>query len=188
MKNRILSAALAFTALASAQGAAAQNACVEPEDLSDTVIYAMPMLYEAVQAPCSSIFAASPFMVNDADAFVDRFRTGQDAAWPGTLRLLKVFMARNAAEESDDTSAMTDAFALLPEDALRPLVDVIVTQLISERLVKDIKVSTCGDVAEAMELIAPLPPENVAGLAAFIGKQADLDNPAICGAKPIAAE
>ena len=188
MKTRFASAMLAVTALTSAQGAAAQQAaCVEADDLSDTVIYAMPMLYDSVQGPCSSIFAESAFMTNDAGAFVEQFAVQQDAVWPGTLRLLKVFMTANAAKEGADTS-MTDAIALMPDDALRPLVDVILVQLLNDRLVKDIKVSTCSDVAEAMELIAPLPPENIAGLASFIARQVDLKDPAICGTETLSAE
>jgi hypothetical protein len=177
MKTKILSAALAATALTSAQGAAAQQACVQAEDLSDTITYAMPAVYGAVQVPCSAIFAENEFMTNDAGAFVDQFRAMGDAAWPGTLRLLKVFMT--SGENAGD--GMAEAVAQMPDDALRPLVDVILTQMVEERLTKDMKVSTCSDIAEAMELIAPLPPENIAGLAAFLARQADLKNPQICG-------
>jgi hypothetical protein len=177
MKTKILSAALAVTALASAQGAAAQQACVQAEDLSDTITYAMPAVFGAVQAPCSAIFAENEFMTNEAGAFVDQFRSIGDAAWPGTLRLLKVFMT--SGENAGD--GMAEAVAQMPDDALRPLVDVILTQMVEERLTTDMKVSTCSDIAEAMELLAPLPPENIAGLAAFLARQADLKNPQICG-------
>lgn len=179
MKTRIASAALALTALASGQALAAQQACVEAEDLGDTVTYAMPMLYEAVEAPCSAIFAESAFMTNEAGAFLDQFRERQDAAWPGTLRLLKVFMTSQGEKDGDD--GMAAAIAMMPEDSLRPLVDVIIGQMVSERIAKEIKVSTCSDIAEAMELIAPLPPENISGLTVFLAKQAKLDDPKICG-------
>ncbi|MEM1053806.1 MAG: hypothetical protein AAGI28_17115 [Pseudomonadota bacterium] len=126
-------------------------------------------------------------MTNEAQSFVDQFAGRQDSAWPGTLRLLKVFMAANGAGgEGGDAIAQT--IALMPEDALRPLVDVIVEQLVNDRLVNDIKVSTCSDIAEVMELIAPLPPENIAGLAAFTARQANLEEPAICGVPPKVAE
>lgn len=179
MKTKIVSAALALTALASGQALAAQQACVEADDLGDTVTYAMPMLYQAVESPCSAIFAQSSFMTNEADAFLEQFRERQDSAWPGTLRLLKVFMAAQGEDGGD--AGMADAIAMMPEDSLRPIVDVIIAQMVSERIAQNIKVSTCSDIAEAMELIAPLPPENISGLTVFLAKQAELDNPKICG-------
>ena len=184
MKTRIASTTLALTALVSAQGASAQEACVSADDLADTVTYAMPMLYNSVQGPCSQVFSKSPFMTNEADAFIDRFRDKKEESWPGTLRLLKVFMA---AESGEDNS-MGEALAQMPDEALRPLVDVIIGQMLNERIAQEIKMSTCSDVAEAMELIAPLPPENISALVSFIARQTDLKNPSICGAKKAATK
>ena len=183
MKATILGVALAATSLTVAQGASAQQACVEAEDLSDTITYAMPAVYGALQVPCSATFAENAVMANEAGAFVDQFRAMGDVAWPGTLRMLKVFM--NSGENADN--GMAEAVAQMPDDALRPLVDAILTQMVVERLTKDMKVSTCADIAEAMELIAPLPPENIAGLAAFLARQADLKNPQICGTEMASA-
>ncbi|MEP1422591.1 MAG: hypothetical protein ABJK59_12545 [Erythrobacter sp.] len=180
MKTKIASVALALTALTSGQTVLAQQACVEAADLGDAIAYAMPMLYETVQVPCSSTFAESAFMTNEADAFLDQFREQQDASWPGTLRLLKVFMAAQDSESTGE-DALVAAIAQMPEESLRPLVDVIIGQMLNERIASTIKVSTCSDIAEAMELVAPLPPENITGLATFIAKRADLKNPTICG-------
>ena len=182
MKTKILSTALAFTALASAQAASAQQQlCVESADLSDAVTYAMPMLYDAVQTLCTNEFAASEFMMTEADGFIAQFDDLQDASWPGTLRLIKVFMAADAAKEGKGEDPMMAAFEQMPPEALRPLVDVFVGQMITNDLAKDLKPSTCGDIAEAMELVAPLPPENIGGLAGFIARVAGIDDPAICG-------
>lgn len=184
MKTKIAAATLAFAALTSAQGAAAQQACIEPSDLGDTIIYAMPLLYQSIEAPCSSVFAASPFMTIDAQAYVDQFYQRQDAAWPGTLRLIKTFMAVETTQEGGSDTAMAEAIAQLPPETLRPFADVIINQVIDERIATNIKVSTCSDIAEAMELIAPLPPENLSGLAVFVAKQVELKNPTICGFEP----
>lgn len=182
MKTKILSTALAFTALASAQAAAAQQACVEIADVSDAVTYAMPTLYNAIQEPCSPEFAASEFMTYEADAFVAQFSDLQDEAWPGTLRLLKVFMAADAAEKGEGEDPMLAAFEQMPPETLRPLVDVFVGQMIKDDLAKDLKPSTCGDIAEVMELVSPLPPENIGGLAGFLARVAGLEKPPVCGA------
>lgn len=181
MKNPFLASTLALAALASAQGAQAQQACVAPQDLSDTITYVMPIVYDTIRGKCAAQFRASTFMRNDGDAFVDQFRARQDEAWPGALRLLKVFMAQRSGSE-DQTAAM---IASLPEESLRPFVDGIVGVVITERLGADFKPETCHDVAEAMELIAPLPVENISGLVTFLARQADLDEPKICPAKPV---
>ena len=187
MKTKILSAALAFTALGSAQAAVAQQACVQSEDLSDAVTYAMPMLYDAMLDPCANEFAASEFMSTEADAFIAQFGAMQDQAWPGTLRLIKVFMAADAAEKGEGEDPMMAAFEQMPPEALRPLVDIFVGQMITDDLAKDLKPSTCGDIAEVMELVSPLPPENIGGLAGFIARVTGLDNPPLCAAANAAA-
>ena len=181
MKVKILSTSLAFAALLAAQTAAAQQICVESADVSDAVTYAMPTLYDAVKDPCSNEFAANDFMTNEADAFIAQFDDLQDTSWPGTLRLLKVFMAADAAEKGDAEDPMMTAFAQMPPDALRPLVDIFVGQLIKDDLAKDIKPATCSDIAEIMELVSPLPPENIGGLAGLIARMTELDNPPVCG-------
>lgn len=180
MKTGFLNAALGFTALASAQGAAAQQACVEPDDLADALVYATPMLYDSVKSPCTAIFSQSQFMTNDADAFVEQFRAQRDASWDGTLSLLKIFIAADA-DQGGEPDPMAQAVAQLPSEALRPLADVILGGLIDERITSKIDNNTCADIAEAMELVAPLPLENLTGLALFLAGQADLKNPAICG-------
>ena len=181
MKTKILSAALAFTALGSAQAALAQQSCVQSEDLSDAVTYAMPMLYDATLEPCANEYAASEFMMTEADAYIAQFGALQDQAWPGTLRLIKVFMAADSAEKGEGEDPMLAAFEQMPPEALRPLVDIFVGQMITDDLAKDLKPSTCSDIAEVMELVAPLPPENVGGLAGFIARVTGLDNPPLCG-------
>ena len=179
MKYQFTASHLAFAALASSQAASAQEACVAPEDLSDTITYAVPILYEAMKTPCGTEFAANPFMSVEGEAFVERFRVQQDAAWPGTLRLLRVFMTQQSGEGEQDQ--MIEMVASLPDEALRPIVDMIVAQMVNERLASEIQPTTCADVAEVMELLAPLPPENISNLATFIARQAELDEPSICG-------
>lgn len=181
MKTKALSSALTLAALTSAQVAAAQQPCVATADVSDAVTYAMPTLYDAMKAPCSSEFAASDFMTNEADAFIAQFGALQDAAWPGTLRLLKVFIAAEGAKDGEPADPMMAALGQLPPEALRPLVDVFVGQMITNDLVKDVKPQTCTDIAEVLELVAPLPPENIGGLAGFLARVTDLDNPPVCG-------
>jgi hypothetical protein len=180
MSRRIIAPTLALAALASATAAQAQQkACIEPADMTDAIIYAMPIAYDAAQTACANRFAANGFMAREGDAWVAGYRDGQDKAWPGALRVLKTFMADDAANKGkgDDMSAIITA---LPEDALRPFVDAMVGQMIA----KEIKPDSCGTIERAVELLSPLPGENVGGLVAFILEMDKKGKQPICGAAP----
>jgi len=181
MTRRLIAPALALTALASATAAEAQvQPCVEPADLADAIVYVMPVAYDAARTACESRFAASGFIAREGDAYIAPFREGQDKAWPGALRMLKTFMDEDAkgkgqAGKSDDMAA---AIAALPEEALRPFVDALIGQAIEG----EIKPESCGKIERGIELLSPLPGENLGGLIAFIVELADIKNPPICGA------
>ena len=177
----IASALLAGAALFSAQAAQAQQACIAPEDLNDGLTYAIPMIYEAAMATCADQYSANGFMKSEGPAFADGFRTLQDDAWPGALRLIKVFAASGTDDGEDDP--MGAIINSVPAEVLRPFVDAMVLEMVAA----EIKPDSCGKIERGAELIAPLPPENVSGLLTFIAEQAKLDDPSICGVE-VAAE
>jgi hypothetical protein len=183
MTTRIIAPALAFAALVTAQTAQAQEqTCVAAADLGDAVIYAMPIAFDAAQTACANRLSSDGFMATGGETFIANFRAGQDKAWPGAFRLLKTFMDKdNASAEDDGINAMIGA---LPEDALRPFVDGLVGQMIA----KEIKGDSCTKIERGLELISPLPTENVGGLFAFFAEVTDLKNPPICGASPTTAK
>ena len=177
----IASALLAGAALFSAQAAQAQQACVAPEDLQDGLTYAMPMIYEAAMSSCGGQYSATGFMKTEGAAFADGFRALQDDSWPGALRLIKAFAAKDGDDgEADPIAAIIDS---VPADALRPFVDAMVLQMVAG----EIKPDSCEKIERGVELIAPLPPENVTGLLTFIAEQTKIDNPPLCGVE-VAAE
>lgn len=178
MTSRFIAPVLALGALASAQTAQAQQSCVAPADLSDTIIYAMPIAYDASLQACTKQFSMDGYMQNGGADFVEQFRAQQDAAWPGMFRLIKVFMSEGgkAKSKSADMSAMLSA---LPEDAIRPFIDAIVAQKIAE----EIKPQSCETIERTAELLSPLPADNIAQLVTLLASQADLKEPEICGTK-----
>lgn len=181
MTKRVLAPALAFVALASATTAQAQQqTCVAAADLADTVLYAMPIAYDAVGTSCASQLKRDGFMAKGGDAFIAKFRAKQGSAWPGAFRLLKTFMAKDAAGEAASGTDMTAMIAALPEESLRPFVDGLVGQMIAG----EIKPDSCSKIERGMELLSPLPVENVARLMTFISEVADLKDPQICGLAP----
>ena len=181
MTKPVLAPALALLALASATTAQAQQqTCVAAADLGDTVLYAMPIAYDAVSTSCASQLKRDGFMAKDGEAFIAKFRDRQDSAWPGAFRLLKTFMAKDNADEAKSGADMMKMIAALPEDSLRPFVDGLVGQMIAG----EIKPDSCGKIERGLELLSPLPVDNVAGLMAFIAEVADMKDPQICPVAP----
>ncbi len=176
MTTRIIAPALALLALTSAQAAhAQQQTCVAAADLGDAVVYAMPIAFDAARNACANRLSKDGFMATGGEAVIAPFRAGQDRAWPGAFRLLKTFMAAEGGEGED--SQINAMITALPEDALRPFVDGLAGQMIAD----EIKGDSCARIERGLELIAPLPTENVGGLVAFIAEMTDLKNPPICG-------
>lgn len=177
MTFRMIAPVLGLAALATAQTAQAQQqACVQAADLGDTVVYAMPIAYDAVRTACANRLTNNGFMATNGDAFIAGFREGQDAAWPGAFRMLKTFMADDSIAKGQSDVDMSAMLAALPEEALRPFVDGMVGQMIAA----EIKGDSCSKIERGVELISPLPTENVGGLFAFIAEMADLKNPPVC--------
>jgi hypothetical protein len=177
MTTRLFAPALAIAALTSAQAAQAQQqACIASEDIGDAVVYALPIAFDAAQNACANRLSGNGFMAKGGEAFIAQFRAGQDKAWPGAFRLLKTFMAKESGEgENAQINAMITS---LPENALRPFVDGLAGQMIAE----EIKGDSCAKIERGLELIAPLPTDNVGDLAAFLAEIVDLKNPPVCGA------
>ncbi len=183
MTPRMITPALALAALVTAQTAhAQQQACVAPADLSDAVVYAMPIAFDAARTACANRLTRDGFMATGGENYIAAFRAGQNRAWPGAFRLLKSFMADESRMGSDrEISAMLSA---LPEDSLRPFVDGMVGQMIAQ----EIKGDTCSKIERGLELISPLPTENVGGLFAFIAEMTELKNPPLCQSAPAQAQ
>lgn len=178
MKRLTIAPPLALAALISAQAAQAQpQNCVAAADLGDAVVYAMPIAFDAARTACANRLSNKGFMATGGENFIATFRGGQDKAWPGAFRLLKTFMADEANAGSGANADMGAMLSALPEESLRPFVDGLVGQMIAGEINGD----SCGKIERGLELIAPLPPENVGGLLAFIAEMADIKNPPICG-------
>ncbi|AUX69969.1 hypothetical protein CHX26_11140 [Porphyrobacter sp. HT-58-2] len=179
MTKPLLASSLAFAALASAQaGQAQQQACVDAADLADTIVYAMPIAYDASRTACANRFSRDGFMATRGDDFAAKFRARQDAAWPGAFRMLKTFVAKDGEASSASGMDMSAMLSTMPPEALRPFVDALVGQMIAQ----EIKGDTCNKIERGAELLSPLPADNIGGLVAFIAEMADLKNPPLCPA------
>lgn len=88
--------------------------------------------------------------------------------------MLSQFGGKGGAE-ADEMMAM---FQTLPPETVRPLFDAVIEQKVAE----EIKVGDCAKIERGVELLSPLPPENVGGLITFLLDVAKVDNPKVCPA------
>ncbi|MFM7404802.1 MAG: hypothetical protein ACKO1N_12120 [Erythrobacter sp.] len=142
------------------------------------MVYAMPVAFDATKTACANRLSSNGFIATGGEAYIAQFREGQDKAWPGAFRLLKAFMADQQNGQDAAGMDMDAMIASMPEEALRPFIDAFLGQMIA----KEIKGDTCGKIERGLELISPLPSQNVGGLMAFAVELADLKNPPICRA------
>lgn len=178
-RSPLLAPSLALAALASATSAQAQQqACVAPADLSDAVVYVMPIAFDATRTACANQLPRDGFLARRGEAWIGNFRAGQTKAWPGAFRFLKTFMDQQETGGADNGMDMQAMLSAMPQDALRPFIDALVGQMIAG----EIKGDTCGKIERGMELLSPLPSENVGALIAFVVELADIRNPPVCPA------
>ena len=171
---KTLTAATAMMALAVPQIAHAQ-ACVAEADLSDTIIYAMPSLVTAFDAKCGKSVPAASMTLLRSTQFLGKYTPLQAKSWPGAKRVLAGYAQSKAsgAGSGNDIGALINS---MPAETMRPFVDAMVQQ----EAAKAIPAKECGNIGRAITLLAPLPAENIGGLASFLFSMTNVKNPAIC--------
>lgn len=176
-----LAPALAIAAVAQGQAAQAQSqACIAPADLGDTIIYAVPIAYDAARTACAARLRSDGFLARGGEQFVSGFRARQNAAWPGAFRAMQVMLAQQDGNGRANDLDIAALAASLPEANLRPFVDGMMGQMIAG----EIKPDSCNKIERAMQLLSPLPVDNVAGLVGFMMELTDLREPVICPPSP----
>ena len=119
MIKTMIAPVIALAGLATAQTAQAQQkACVGPADITDAVLYAMPIAFDAARTACTNRLARSGFMATKGNAFIAPFRTGQDKAWSGALRLFKVVAAQRADRADPGAANIEEIIATMPDSAV----------------------------------------------------------------------
>jgi hypothetical protein len=155
MKSSLLASMLALT-LASPAIGAEQN--LSPGQVEGAVRYALPSLLEAVQGACTGQLARDGYLARNGDHLAVRFADGHEAYWPQAKAAL-ILLGGKGKESSG-----LEEFANLPDEALRPFVDGIIVAKLSE----EIKPNSCADIERVLELLDPLPVDNLTGLVGTI--------------------
>lgn len=172
---RLLAFSGALLALTGSQVAAAQAgaACVRKADVADAVVYAMPSMIGALQAKCAASLPANGYLKKQGAQLTASYAARQGSAWPGARRFILGYAASGA--KSVDTE-MLNIVSSLPAESMRPFVDAMIQQEIS----KKIPLKDCRNIEQGVSMLAPLPPENMGGLAVFLAEIAGVKQPAIC--------
>lgn len=172
-RSKLAAGLLASLGMLHAQAAYAQQ-CIAPEDLTDAGIYAVPVIAEGFATSCRAHLADDGFFATRGAEFVAPYAAMQAERWPGTRRAFLILGSNGDRDAADDETQ--DFLADLPSEALRPFVDAFLAQKIGE----EIKPADCPKIERVMELLAPLPPENLGGLFSFIMDVTGAKEPALC--------
>ena len=171
--KRAFALAAALPLAFSAMPAQAQQE-LDPAQIESAVRFGLPALFEGYQARCAAQLAPGGYIARNADRLAAKFAEGADAHW---LEAKSALLALGADDGMDPAM-----IAGMPDEALKPFVVAFVQQMAAT----EIKPDQCQDIERGLELIDPLPADNVAGLVAFaveMGARADqqLENQTAAG-------
>lgn len=161
-----MAAAAAFVVQPSV--ASAQQCISEPQ-ISDMIVYAVPLAVKSVQNTCGASLASDGFLALEGDALSARYLVHKDYAWPGAVEALMVFAG-------DKDPEVGQLFQSLPPEALQPFIDAVIVQKVAE----EIPVKDCRKIERAIEAIAPVEPQDAGNLIAVIMSLADIKEPSVC--------
>ncbi|EGD58599.1 hypothetical protein Y88_0656 [Novosphingobium nitrogenifigens DSM 19370] len=169
--RRAIAATVTLLSLGSATVAQAQqDACLTQGDLAGMFAFALPTVIDSATQTCRPVLARDGFLASQGTALADRYRTGQSAAWPvAKAAVLKVAAGRSGGVER--------YASFLPDSALQPFATGMIGQFIDTA----IHPADCAEIEQALHFVAPLPPENAAGLIALVVARLDRARP---GHKP----
>lgn len=157
-------ALLAFAALVLPAAAQAKND-LSPAAMQAAVRYSLPHLLSGVRATCGPKLSPKGYLATQGDALLARFSQGSEDAWPAA----RTALLQMAAKEE---KGMGQMLGQMPDAALKPFVDATISAMVASKL----KLENCSDVERGLELVAPLPPENIAGLVGFFIEMAERED------------
>jgi len=155
MYNRLKAAAAAL-ALMPGIASAAEPACLTKREATSLIAYALPQAITGTAKRCAAALPADAFLRRHGNELASRYGAQKDRYWPQA----KPAFLKTLGSQGGDTAVLTRS---LPDDSLRQLADVFVEGFVSQR----IALKSCDKLDLAIDLLSPLPPENMAGLIAL---------------------
>lgn len=142
---RIL-ALLALPGVAAAQAPARQ--CISTADAEIMFLAAAPAALKSAASICQGTLPRTAFLLRPDPAFFGRMAAASEAAWPRASQAALRFAGPEIAP-------------LLESPAMRPVLATAVGGIITA----DLQPADCPKVDRLLTLLAPLPPQNIAGIA-----------------------
>ena len=153
--SRLAAASLSLSLTVGAMPAQAQSNA-DPEEIASAVRFGLPALFEGYRTRCSATLSPEGFVAQNAERLAAKFADGADARWPEAKGALLSL--------GTDEGLEPDLVAGMPDEALKPFVTGILQQMAATEIQPD----QCSDVERGLELLDPLPADNIAGLIGFI--------------------
>jgi len=167
-------AILAAATTVGAQAADAQTSCLSESEIAALTIDVMPQLVSATETGCKSQLAQDGFLATEGTAMAQRYAARADEVWPQAKSAFLKFSGGSKGKDAD-------AFRQLPDSALRPLFDGIITQEIA----KEIHPKSCHDIERLAKVLSRLDPDTTGALVSVIASLAigDKEKPKVCEAQ-----
>lgn len=153
----VAAAALALLQGQMAQAATASAQCISENEMTGLVGFALPSALDGAMKGCKPHLATTGYFATRGNEFLERYTARKDANWPMAKAAFLKFGGSGDAK-------IKDTFAKLPDEAVKPFVEAMVSELVGS----EIKPDQCKAIERGVRLLAPLPPENTAELVSFI--------------------
>lgn len=154
--RRLARCLVSTIALCPALATAATPACLTRGEARSVLTYSLPQVIDGTAKRCRQALPADSFLSSHGQEVVQRYSGPRDQYWP-QARSAFLKLSRSRDETFGSVAAQ------LPDDTLKPLVDATVSGLVAQ----SIHLESCDEIDLAINLLAPLPPQNTAGLIAL---------------------
>lgn len=134
--------------------ASAQQVPLSAGEINAVALYAMPHAFRSLQTRCTGQVPAHAYMFAQGPAVSARLEQAARGRFPAARAAVTRLAARNDPQ-------MATILAALPAENVEPLV----AELIAGKVRSEVAAEDCGQINRVLELLDPLPPENLASLA-----------------------
>ena len=150
--------AVPLAAFAATPSAQAQDITdVSEEEFSALVRFALPAAFPRVQSVCSRVLPADSYMFANGDELQARF----DEASVGSFAGARDVIVKLGASENP---GLADMITQMPPEVLEPFM----AEIIAGKLAQELKPDICEPANRVMELLDPLPAQNLADLVGYL--------------------
>ena len=134
--------------------------CLSHAEATAMIGYALPDLLAGLKDKCRASLSPDAFLIARSADMEARYRAQSDSLWPQA----KVAFAKMVGEDQ--------TLQKMPDSAVRPFL----AAAFATAIVEDIDQSDCAIVDGVVEMLAPLPPQNLARLIGIIIAADDKDS------------